>query len=61
MGYTQRFTTIEHKGSAALCMGSKVSGLVCEFFLFVLFLTCYYQLVDMLGCRSLFCFYSTNI
>lgn len=23
MGYTQRFTTIEHKGSAALCMGSK--------------------------------------
>lgn len=23
MGYTQRFTTIEHKGSTALCMGSK--------------------------------------
>ena len=23
MGYTQRFTTIEHQGSAALCMGSK--------------------------------------
>lgn len=59
MGYTQRFTTIEHKVAPR---SAWVQSLWSR--LWVFSLCCFwhvYQLVDMLGCRSFFCFYSTNI